>query len=405
MGTTSRSTRGCSARRASALPAGLAPGPAAPRLRRATRRAPAGSAPVPYDDAIGRVAERDRADPGDPRARRLRRPRRSEHDDREALPDGQVRADLPADREHRLQRPPLHGLAPAAGNKKAFGIDRAANPMVRHPAARRSSGSAAPTSPSARRSPRTTSGRRENGARVIDGRPAHHAPRAHRATSFLPIKPGRDVALFNGVLHLMIENDWLDHDFIEQPHRRLRRRRPSAVREWTPRRTAEVTGIAERSIRQAAEWWGTAKTSFLMHARGIEHHSPRRAERARGDQHRARLGPDRPAGLRLRDDHRPGQRPGRPRARPEVRPAPRRAGHRRTPSSARHVAGVWGIRQDELPHAGRRLPTRSSARSSRGEIRGLLVRSFQPGGLPPGQHTSSGGCWRSWTSTSPSTSS
>ena len=24
---------------------------------------------------------------------------------------------------------------------------------------------------------------------------------------------------------------------------------------------------------QAAEWWGTAKTSFLFHARGIEHHS------------------------------------------------------------------------------------------------------------------------------------
>ena len=24
---------------------------------------------------------------------------------------------------------------------------------------------------------------------------------------------------------------------------------------------------------QAAEWWGPAKTSFLLHARGIEHHS------------------------------------------------------------------------------------------------------------------------------------
>jgi hypothetical protein len=34
-----------------------------------------------------------------------------------------------------------------------------------------------------------------------------------------------------------------------------------------------VTGIAERVIRQAAEWWGTARTSFLLHARGIEHHS------------------------------------------------------------------------------------------------------------------------------------
>src|SRR5262249_17553257 len=45
------------------------------------------------------------------------------------------------------------------------------------------------------------------------------------------------------------------------------------VKEWTPRRTAEVTGIVERAIRQAAEWWGTARTSFLLHARGIEHHT------------------------------------------------------------------------------------------------------------------------------------
>jgi assimilatory nitrate reductase catalytic subunit len=34
-----------------------------------------------------------------------------------------------------------------------------------------------------------------------------------------------------------------------------------------------VSGIAERAIRQAAEWWGTAKISFLMHARGMEQHA------------------------------------------------------------------------------------------------------------------------------------
>jgi assimilatory nitrate reductase catalytic subunit len=45
------------------------------------------------------------------------------------------------------------------------------------------------------------------------------------------------------------------------------------VRQWTPRKTAEVTGVTEKAIRQAAELWGTAKTSFLFHARGIEHHS------------------------------------------------------------------------------------------------------------------------------------
>jgi assimilatory nitrate reductase catalytic subunit len=70
----------------------------------------------------------------------------------------------------------------------------------------------------------------------------------------------------------MIENDWLDHDFIAN-HTVGFDAVAEHVRDWTPRKTAEVTGIAERAIRQAAEWWGQAKTSFLMHARGIEHHT------------------------------------------------------------------------------------------------------------------------------------
>lgn len=70
----------------------------------------------------------------------------------------------------------------------------------------------------------------------------------------------------------MIENDWLDHDFIRD-HTVGFEALADHVTQWTPARTAEVTGIAESGIRQAAEWWGEASTSFLMHARGIEHHS------------------------------------------------------------------------------------------------------------------------------------
>jgi assimilatory nitrate reductase catalytic subunit len=97
-------------------------------------------------------------------------------------------------------------------------------------------------------------------------------PIARTCDLFLPIKPGRDIALFNGILHLMIEHGWIDHRFIEENTVGFEAV-AEHVRDWTPRRTAEVTGIAERSIRQAAEWWGQAKTSFLMHARGIEHHT------------------------------------------------------------------------------------------------------------------------------------
>ena len=97
-------------------------------------------------------------------------------------------------------------------------------------------------------------------------------PIARTCDLFLPVKPGRDTALFNGILHLMIEHDWLDHQFIEN-HTVGFEAVAAHVHDWTARRTAEVTGIAVKTIEQAAEWWGTAKTSFLCHARGLEHHS------------------------------------------------------------------------------------------------------------------------------------
>src|SRR4051812_22334966 len=162
-------------------------------------------------------------------------------------------------------------VSAGAGNKKAFGIDRAANPwsdILKAEVVWISGANVAECAPI------TTSyvwQAREFGARVIVVDP-RITPLARTCDLFLPIKPGRDIALFNGILHLMIEKNWLDNDFIRD-HTSGFDKLAEHVQEWTPQRTAEVTGIGERAIRQAAEMWGTAKTSFLMHARGIEHSS------------------------------------------------------------------------------------------------------------------------------------
>jgi len=162
-------------------------------------------------------------------------------------------------------------VSAGAANKKAFGIDRTTNPwsdMVGTEVIWVAGSNVAECSPI------TTNylwQAREQGARLIVQDP-RITPVARTCDLYLPIKPGRDAALFAGVLQLMIENDWLDHEFIRTWTAGF-----DAVAEycraWTPSRTAEVTGVPERSIRQAAELWGTAKSSFLFHARGIEHHS------------------------------------------------------------------------------------------------------------------------------------
>ena len=161
-------------------------------------------------------------------------------------------------------------VSAGAANKKAFGIDRAANPWSD---ILNSEVVVIAGSNTAECSPITTNyvwQARENGGKVIVIDP-RITPIARTADLFLPVKPGRDVALFNGILNLMIENDWLDHDFIDN-HTAGFDAVAEHVKQWTPKRTAEVTGVAEKSIRQAAELWGQDKTSFQQHARWIEHH-------------------------------------------------------------------------------------------------------------------------------------
>jgi assimilatory nitrate reductase catalytic subunit len=104
-------------------------------------------------------------------------------------------------------------VSAAAGNKKAFGIDRAANPWSDILGAEVVVVAGANVAECA---PITTNyiwQAREQGAKVIVIDP-RITPLARTCDLFLPVKPGRDTALFNGILHLMIANGWVDEDFI-----------------------------------------------------------------------------------------------------------------------------------------------------------------------------------------------
>jgi assimilatory nitrate reductase catalytic subunit len=265
-------------------------------------------------------------------------------------------------------------VSAAAGNKKAFGIDRGGNPwsdLLTTEIVWISGANVAECAPI------TTDyvwQARENGAKIIVVDPRIN-PVARTCDLFLPIKPGRDVALFNGILHLMIENDWLDHDFINQQTVGFEEV-AAHVSDWPPRKTAEITGIAERAIRQAAEWWGSAKTSFLMHARGIEHHShgvqnvlgainivlaSGRLGRP-GCGYSTITGQGNGQGGRehgQKCDQLPG---GRDIANPEHRA---------------YIAQVWGMDPAEIPQAG--VDAYEIFRKiDRGEIKGLLTICFNP---------------------------
>lgn len=162
-------------------------------------------------------------------------------------------------------------VSAGAANKKAFGVDRSANPFSDILSAKVIWLAGTNI---AECSPITTDyiwQAREHGAKIIVVDP-RITPIGRTADLFLPVKPGRDIALFNGVLNLMIEDGLIDRDFIDEFTVGFDEVAAHA-REWTAARTAKVTGITEDLIRKAARMWGEAPTSFMLHARGIEHHS------------------------------------------------------------------------------------------------------------------------------------
>jgi len=173
----------------------------------------------------------------------------------------------------------------------------------------------------------------------------------------------------------MDENGWIDHDFIERHTIGFEQVR-DYCKQWTPSRTAEVSGVPERSLRQAAEWWGQAKTSFLFHARGIEHHS-NGVQNALGTINlvlaSGRIGkPKSGYGTIV------GQANGQG-GREHGQKCDQLPGWRdiSNPEHRKYIAGVWGVEEKEIPGPG--VDAYEMFRKiDAGEIKGLISICFNP---------------------------
>ena len=273
-------------------------------------------------------------------------------------------------------------VSAGAANKKAFGIDRTTSPWADMIGA---DVIWAAGSNVAECSPITTNylwQAREQGAKIIIQDP-RITPIARTCDLYLPVRPGRDAALFAGVLNLMLEHDWLDHEFIDTMTAGFDEV-AAYCRQWTPARTAEVTGVPERAIRQAAEWWGTAKSSFLLHARGIEHHS-NGVQNVLGAINlvlaSGRIGqPNSGYGTITGQANGQGGREHGQKC--DQLPGMRDISN---PEHRRHIAGVWGVDEKDIPGPGvdayelfRKIDS--------GEIKGLLSLCFNPKVSLPDNH-------------------
>ena len=93
---------------------------------------------------------------------------------------------------------------------------------------------------------------------------------AMMADLHLPLKPRSDLALLNGLIQIIIENDLVDRRYIQKHTSGFEALRES-VRDYTPTRVAAITGLDPDAIRRTAWLYAQAKSAFIGWTMGVNH--------------------------------------------------------------------------------------------------------------------------------------
>ena len=95
---------------------------------------------------------------------------------------------------------------------------------------------------------------------------------AMMADLHLPIRPRSDLALLNGLIHIVIERDLVDREYIDRHTSGFEALRES-VREYTPERVSEITGLTRDQLDRTAGLYAGARAAFIAWTMGVNHSS------------------------------------------------------------------------------------------------------------------------------------
>lgn len=182
---------------------------------------------------------------------------------------------------------------------------------------------------------------------VVDPR---RSATAEQAALHLQPAPGTDLALALGILHAVVADGHLRHDYLADRTTGFDDVWRIAAA-WWPERVERVTGVAATDQRMAAAMLARATNAYVLTARGTEQHA-RGADMVSAWINLAlALGlPGRPgSGFGCLTGQGNGQG-----GREHGQKADQLPGYRRLddPAARAHVAGVWGVDPDSLPGNG-----------------------------------------------------
>lgn len=190
---------------------------------------------------------------------------------------------------------------------------------------------------------------RRRGGRLIVVDPRATAT-AQAATLHLQVTPGTDLALANGLLHIVVKAGTIDFNFIRRRTRGFDDVQRAVASYW-PDRVERITGVAVADLAAAATLLSEAGSVMVLTARGAEQHSKGtdtvlgfiNLALALGQVGKAYSGFGSVTGQ--------GNGQG---GREHGQKADQLPGYRRIddPAARAHVAAVWDVDPDELPGPG-----------------------------------------------------
>ena len=85
-------------------------------------------------------------------------------------------------------------------------------------------------------------------------------------------RPGTDIALLNGLMHVILRENWQDDDFIRERAENFEDDR-AVVEKYTPEVASEITGVPVEDIELAATMMAENRPGALLYAMGITQHT------------------------------------------------------------------------------------------------------------------------------------
>ena len=111
----------------------------------------------------------------------------------------------------------------------------------------------------------------KRGARLIVADP-RDIDLSKSADIHLKLKPGTNVALINGMMHVILEEGLQDQKFIEERTENIEEMR-KAVEPYTAEKAAEICGVDPDQLREAARLYATAGNAAILYCLGVTEHS------------------------------------------------------------------------------------------------------------------------------------